>query len=270
MGVPGELFIGGDGVARGYLGRPRETAERFLPDPFSQAPGQRLYRTGDRVRWRMGGVLEFLGGVDRQLKIRRFRVEPGEVEAVLARHPRVRACAVEVVNDARGERGLVAYVVGGDSESVISELRASLRRQLPEYLVPAKIVRLEHLPLTPSGKLDRGALPHPKDLLAVSNPHFVAPRSATEESVAAVWAEVLGHSEVGALDNFFALGGHSLLATQAVSRIRRALAVNLPVRALFEFPTVAELAAYIESIASEPAVPEPPLVPVGRAAYRIE
>jgi amino acid adenylation domain-containing protein len=270
VGVPGELFIGGDGVTRGYLRRPGQTAERYLPDPFAVTPGRRLYRTGDRVRWRTGGVLEFLGRLDRQLKVRGFRVEPEEVEAVLAGHSGVQACAVDVVDDARGDRRLVAYVAADDSVAGTYELRSFLRERLPDYLVPASFIRVDRLPLTASGKIDRAALPRPKDMTADSETPFVAPRTPTEALLAALWAELLDAPRVGVHHNFFALGGHSLLATQVVSRIRRAFGVDLPLRALFELPTIAELAERLELVRREAPSAQLPLVRLPRDAYRLE
>jgi amino acid adenylation domain-containing protein len=242
-GVPGELCAGGHGVARGYLGRPAATAERFVPDPFSAEPGARMYRTGDRVRWRADGVVEYLGRLDAQVKIRGFRIEPGEVEAVLRREPGVRECVVAVREDAPEEKRLVAYVVG---EAEVDALRDALRRSLPEWMVPAAFVALDALPLTPNGKVDRRALPAPGS--APDPEAYVAPRTPVEAEMAAIWAEVLGRERVGATDDFFvALGGHSLAATRVVSRVRAALGVQLPVRALFESPTVEALTRAVEA-----------------------
>jgi amino acid adenylation domain-containing protein len=251
IGIPGELYAGGDGVTRGYLGRPAATAERFVPDAFARTPGARLYRTGDRVRWLADGTLEFMGRLDAQVKIRGFRIEPGEVEAVLQREPGVRECVVAVREDAPGEKRLVAYVVGG---AEAGELREALRRSLPEWMVPAAFVALDALPLTPNGKVDRKALPAPDS--APDEEAYVAPRTPVETEMAAIWAEVLGHERVGATDDFFvALGGHSLAATRVVSRVRAALGVDLPVRALFESPTVEALARAVEASRAGGAAP---------------
>ncbi|MFL5539304.1 MAG: non-ribosomal peptide synthetase, partial [Longimicrobiaceae bacterium] len=278
IGVPGELFAGGDGVARGYLGRPAATAEKFVPDPFSTVPGARLYRTGDRVRWKYEsakvrecesepdsregertfalphsrtGVLEYLGRLDAQVKIRGFRIEPGEVEAVLQRQDGVRECAVVVREDAPGEKRLVAYVAG---EAEVDALREALRRSLPDYLVPAAFVALDALPLTPNGKVDRKALPAPD--LAPDEEAYVAPRTPVEAEMAAIWAEVLGRERVGATDDFFlALGGHSLAATRVISRVRTAFDVELAVRTLFESPTVEALARAVEAARAEGSSP---------------
>ncbi len=238
VGVAGELFVGGPSVARGYLGRPELTAERFVPDPFGE-PGARLYRSGDRARWRADGVLEFVGRTDFQVKIRGFRVEPGEVEGVLAAHPQLREAAV----GAR-DGSLVAYVVG---TATSGELREHLRASLPEYMVPTLFVVLDALPLTPNGKVDRRALPDPER--APDEERYVAPRTALEELVASVWAEVLGLERVGVRDHFFELGGHSLLATQVSSRLK-AMKLDAPVRLLFSAPTV-------EALAREVAAREP-------------
>ncbi|HEU0077439.1 MAG TPA: amino acid adenylation domain-containing protein, partial [Longimicrobiaceae bacterium] len=260
VGVPGELFVGGPGVARGYLNRPGLTGEKFVPDPFGGEPGARLYRTADRARWLSDGVLEYLGRVDAQVKIRGFRIEPGEVEALLAAHPAVREAAVVVREDVPGEKRLVAYTAG---DAQPAELREHLKGQLPEYMVPGAFVALERLPLTPNGKVDRAALPAPE--AGSGGGEHVAPRTPTEELLAGIWAQVLGTERVGAADDFFALGGHSLLATRVVSRVREALGVELPLRALFEAPTVAALAERIQALSGAAgAPPPPPLVPVPR------
>jgi amino acid adenylation domain-containing protein len=237
VGVPGELFIGGVQVARGYQGRAAMTAERFVPDPFSAEGGARLYRTGDRARWRMDGAIEYLGRLDFQVKVRGFRIELGEMEAVLRRHESVADCVVVAREDVPGENRLVAYVVG---EARAEALRAHVRRSLPEYMVPAAFVFLDALPLNPNGKVDRRALPAPE--YGAAEETYVAPRTPVEEAVAAIWAEVLRLERVGRLDDFFELGGHSLLATRVVSRVRARFGVGLPLRALFEGPTVAEMA----------------------------
>jgi amino acid adenylation domain-containing protein len=241
VGAPGELYLGGRGVTRGYLGRPGLTAERYLPDPFRGEPGARMYRTGDRIRWSAGGTLEYLGRLDHQVKVRGFRIEPGEIETVLRRRGSVADCVVTARGEA-GEQRLVAYVVG-DVET--DALRAHLRRSLPEHMVPSAFVFLDALPLTPNGKLDRRALPAPE--YAAGADRYVAPRTPTEEVLAGIWAEVLACGRVGAEDSFFDLGGHSLLATRVVSRVRMAFGVELPLRALFEGPTVAEMAGRVDA-----------------------
>jgi amino acid adenylation domain-containing protein len=259
IGVPGELYVGGEGVARGYLERPALTAERFLPDPFPGEGGARVYRTGDRVRWRGDGTLEYLGRLDEQVKVRGFRIELGEIEGVLRRSEGVADCVVVAREDVPGEKRLVAYVVG-DVEAGV--LREHLRRELPEYMVPAAFVALERLPLTPSGKLDRKALPAPD--FASAEGRYVAPRTPTEEVLAEIWAEMLGVERVGVAESFFELGGHSLLAARVVSRVRQVFGVEVPLRALFEGPTVGEVAGRVEEIRRAGAPALPPVVPTGR------
>ncbi|HST62245.1 MAG TPA: amino acid adenylation domain-containing protein, partial [Longimicrobium sp.] len=258
-GVPGELFIGGPGVTRGYHRRPALTAERFVPDPFGAAPGARLYRTGDRARWTAAGELEYLGRFDHQVKVRGFRIEPGEIEAALRQAPGVRDCAVVVREDAPGDRRLAAYIVG---EAGAEALRGHTRRSLPEYMVPSVFVFLDALPLTPNGKVDRKALPVPE--LAPAEERYVAPRTPVEEVLAGIWAQVLRLERVGAEERFFDLGGHSLLATRVLSRVRELLGVELPLRALFEGPTVAELAVRVEEMRRAGLPVLPPVVPVAR------
>ncbi len=251
-GVTGEVLVGGEGLARGYLGQPRLTAERFLPDPFSATGGGRVYRTGDLGRRPADGELEFLGRRDDQVKIRGFRVEPGEVAALLAAHPAVRAAAVVARDDAGGGgRRLIGYVVAADGAPLDEEaLRRHLAERLPEPMLPAALVELPRLPLGPSGKLDRAALPAPEEVVA---PAADAPRGALEEVVAAIWADVLGRQRVGAHEDFFRLGGESMRAAQLVFRLSRALEVELPVQALFESPTVHGLAARITALRGESA-----------------
>ncbi|HLL48553.1 MAG TPA: condensation domain-containing protein, partial [Longimicrobiaceae bacterium] len=245
VGVPGELCIGGVSVARDYLGRPELTAERFVPDALSGEPGARLFRSGDRARWTAGGELEFLGRLDAQVKIRGFRVEPGEVEAVLAAHPRVAAAAVVVREDAPGDARLAAYAVPAPGEAVdAAGLERWLAERLPAHMLPSRVLLLERLPLTPTGKLDRRALPAPADSGRADA--YVPPRTPVEATLAAAFADVLGAERVGVHDGFFALGGHSLLAMRVVSRVREALGVEVPVRALFEQPTAAGLAQRVE------------------------
>jgi amino acid adenylation domain-containing protein len=242
IGVPGELYVGGAGVTRGYAGRPGLTAEKFVPDPFGGETGARLYRTGDRVRWLAGGELEFLGRVDAQVKVRGFRIEPGEIEGALRRSEGVADCVVVVREDVPGEKRLVAYVVGAAEAGA---LREHLLRELPEYMVPSAFVFLETLPLTPNGKLDRKALPAPD--FAPAEKRYVAPRTPTEEALAGIWAETLRLERVGVTESFFALGGHSLLATLMVARVQQVFGVEVPLRAIFDEPTVAELAVRVDS-----------------------
>ncbi len=265
VGVAGELYVGGAGVARGYLNRPELTAAAFIPDPFSGDAGARLYRTGDVVRWLEEGELEYVGRRDSQVKVRGFRVELGEVEAALAAHAAVREAVVVAQGDAPSVQSLTAYytVADGEPTPTALELRSHLRARLPEYMVPSAFVVLDALPLTPNGKLDRRALPEPER--AGASVDWVAPRTNTEKVLSDIWCEVLGVERVGAFDGFFELGGHSLLATQAVARAREAFRVELPLRELFEAPTVAGLAERVEAaLKQERATRVPPLLPVGR------
>jgi amino acid adenylation domain-containing protein len=258
IGVPGELWIAGNGVARGYLDRPDLTAEKFIPDPFAAERGVRLYRTGDLVRWRPSGELEFLGRLDHQVKIRGFRIELGEIEAALLRHESVRA-AVVVAREDGGDRRLVAYLVAAGEGLSVALLRQHLRHLLPDYMVPTVYVVMESLPLTSSGKVDRKSLPAP----AAQPRAFTAPRTPTEEVLAGIWISVLKAEVVGAEDSFFELGGHSLLATQLASRVREAFGVELPLRRIFEAPTLAALARAIETARAADAE-APPLVRTAR------
>ncbi|HEX9671404.1 MAG TPA: amino acid adenylation domain-containing protein [Thermoanaerobaculia bacterium] len=251
IGLPGELCIGGAGLARGYLDRPDWTAERFVPDPVASEPGQRLYRTGDLARWLPDGTLEFVGRRDEQVKLRGFRIELGEIEAALRAQPGVQDAVAAVREDAPGDRRLVAYVVAGEDgagDELGRDVRAALARQLPDYMVPADVMPLAALPLTPQGKVDRRALPAPdrgRPGLAVS---YVPPETPTEELLCRLFAAVLGRERVGVRDGFFALGGHSLLLVQLLHRVREAFAVDLPLRTLYEEPTVAGLALVVEEL----------------------
>ncbi|MCP4656395.1 MAG: amino acid adenylation domain-containing protein, partial [bacterium] len=261
IGVPGELWIGGPGLARGYLGRPALTAERFVPDPWIESGrgGERLYRSGDLVRFLPDGQLEFLGRIDQQVKLRGFRIELGEVEAALAAHPAMRE-AVVIMRDQR----LVAYVVATDEAAEAVELRAWVGESLPEYMVPSAVVVLEALPLTPSGKVDRRALPAPEPA-GERVGTWTAPRDPVEEILAEIYSPLLGVARVGADDDFFALGGHSLLATRMVSQIRRTLGVELPLRVVFEQSTVAGLAAWVGAARRrEEGLEAPPIRPLAR------
>jgi acyl-coenzyme A synthetase/AMP-(fatty) acid ligase/acyl carrier protein len=233
VGVVGELYVGGLGVARGYTGDSARTAERFLPDLHGE-PGTRIYRTGDLARWRADGAVEFLGRIDDQVKVRGYRIELGEIRAALIAHPKVSDAAVIVTDDQR----LVAYVVGG-----ADDLRDALGCVLPEYMIPSTYIALDSIPLTANGKLDRRALPDPE---AGAADTYIAPRSEVEESIAAIWGQVLGLDKVGVEDNFFDLGGHSILAVRLISRLQTEYDLDLPVRVAFERPTVAPLAVEIE------------------------
>ncbi|WP_163869378.1 MupA/Atu3671 family FMN-dependent luciferase-like monooxygenase [Myxococcus eversor] len=245
VGVPGELFIGGAGVVRGYLARPELTAERFLPDPFSREPGARLYRTGDRARWREDGTVEFLGRVDHQLKVRGFRIEAGEIEAVLSARPEVREAVVVAREDTPGDVRLVAYVVQRDGHAIdAAALRDAVAQRLPEHMVPSLVVELPALPLTPNGKVDRKALPAPTATRA-SRAAFVAPQGQLEQQISDIWKEVLKVEQVGVNDNFFDLGGHSLLMVQVHTRLKAVLGGELPLLKLLEHPTVSALARFV-------------------------
>ncbi|MEP6486691.1 amino acid adenylation domain-containing protein [Microcoleus vaginatus GB2-A3] len=249
IGVPGEIYIGGAGIARGYLNRPELTNQKFIPNPFSDEPGQRLYKTGDLARYLSDGNIEFLGRLDHQVKIRGFRIEQGEIESTLLQHPTVRETTVIAREDIPGDKRLVAYVVPNPEQTpTIDELRRFLKQKLPDYMVPSAFVWLDALPLTPNGKVDRRALPAPDQSRPDQSVTFVAPRSPIEQQLADIWAEVLRLEQVGIHDNFFELGGHSLLATQVISRLRQAFGVELPVRTLFEAPTVADLGARLETV----------------------
>ena len=267
LGVPGELFIGGAGVARGYLGRPGLTAERFLPDPFAARPGARMYRTGDLVRQRGDGQLLFLGRTDNQVQLRGFRVEPGEVETRLLEHEAVAEAVVDAVDRGDGDQRLVAYVVPSPDAAVdAAKLRDHLRRRLPAYMVPGAFVTLDAIPVTPNGKVDRRALPAPADRDVERAEDRAPPRPGLERTVAATWARLLGVSELGRHDDFFALGGHSLLATRAVAAVNEAAGTRLGVRTLFELPTVAEFTRAVERDGAESGgAPEHALRPVERS-----
>ncbi|HEY1375362.1 MAG TPA: amino acid adenylation domain-containing protein, partial [Gemmataceae bacterium] len=260
IGIPGDLYIGGSGLARGYLHREELTAQKFVPDPFSREPGARLYQTGDRARWLANGELEFLGRTDHQLKVRGFRIEPGEIETALRRHPAVREAVVVAREISPGDKRLVAYVTADkDARPSPRDLQRHLRDCVLEHMVPSAYVVLDSLPLTSNGKIDRKALPAPEPN-GTAQGAAEGPRTPTEEIVAGVWADVLRVPRVGTRANFFDLGGHSLLATRVISRLRDAFRVDLPVRALFEASTVADLAARIDT--AQDAGPAPVAEPI--------
>ncbi|MBV9774683.1 MAG: amino acid adenylation domain-containing protein, partial [Gemmatimonadetes bacterium] len=268
VGVEGEVFLAGAGVSRGYHNRPDLTAEKYLPDPFSEIPGARLYRTGDRGRWLASGELDYLGRIDQQVKVRGFRIEPGEIESVLRAHSSVEE-AVVLARQTGGETRLVAYLLPADEghRPAAAELRESLREHLPDYMVPSAFVVMDAFPRTPSGKTDRRALPEPVVDALEQREGYAAPRTPTEEVIAAVWAEVLGLERVGIHDDFFDLGGHSLLGAQLVARVRDALGADLPIRALFDASTVASLAERVdEALRAASGVERPRLAPVERDA----
>lgn len=261
VGVAGELYIGGDGVTAGYINQPVLTAERFVFERFVSDPDAKMYRTGDLVRYLPDGNVEFLGRADDQVKIRGFRIELGEIGSVLLRHAGVKQAVVLALADERGDRALVAYVVGtahGD------ELRSYLRTQLPEYMMPSAIIELPKLPLNANGKIDRQALPKPEDVKGAQRV-TVAPRTPSEEVIAAIWEEVLKREGIGVEDNFFEFGGHSLLATQIASRLREHFRTPVPVRAVFEAPSIAELARRMDAVRrEEQGLVPPPIQPVPR------
>jgi amino acid adenylation domain-containing protein len=248
VGVVGELYIGGDGLARGYLGRPELTAEKFVPHPYSKHAGARLYRTGDLVRYRDDGNIEFLKRMDQQVKIRGFRVELGEIEALLNQYSAIAESVVVDRKDSSGDTRLIAYIVTeAGAEPASQELLGFLQEKLPSYMLPSAFVTLKEIPLTPNGKVDRRALPAPEQNEVEVAASLVAPRTEMEVLVAEIWRETLGITQVGVESNFFDLGGHSLLATRVMNRIRERCGVELPLRVLFELPTVAALAAKIDS-----------------------
>jgi amino acid adenylation domain-containing protein len=252
IGVPGELYAGGVGLAHGYVNRPDLTAERFMPHPFSGEPGARLFRTGDLARYLPDGNLEYLGRVDDQVKIRGFRIELGEIEAALRQHPAVQETAVLARQDAPGETRLVAYMVSAQLQApTVTALRRFLNRRLPDFMVPSSFMWLDALPLTPSGKIDRRALPGSDRARPVLEERFVMPQTALEQQVAAIWCTLLGLDRIGLHDNFFELGGHSLLATQLLSRIHDVMHVDVSLVRFFERPTVAGLATSLETAVQE-------------------
>jgi amino acid adenylation domain-containing protein len=245
-GVPGELHIGGVGLARGYLNRPELTAEKFIPDQFSNRAGARLYKTGDLARFLPDGNLEFLGRTDHQVKIRGFRIELAEIETVLGEHPLVREVAVIAREDAPGDKRIAAYIVPREEHALdVSDLRNHLKRRLPDYMLPSVFVILESMPLSETGKIDRESLPAPEQSRPALEQSYAAPTTALEKILAGIFGEVLKIARVGVCDNFFELGGHSLLATRVVSKVRQIFAIELPVRKLFEGPTVSGLASVI-------------------------
>ena len=263
VGVPGELHISGDGLARGYLSQPGLTAEKFIPNPFASEPGARMYRTGDLARYLANGEIEFLGRSDFQLKLRGFRIELGEIESVLSRYGAIAQTVVVARENDLGDKQLVAYCVAKDGEVSSADLKGYLREHLPEYMIPSAFVLLEQLPLNPNGKVDRKALPAPEKTTATGG--YTSPRTLGEEMLAEIWADTLQLDRVDINDNFFELGGHSLLATQIVSRITDNFHVSLPLRVLFESPTVAGLSERIQTaLISGEDLEVPPILPVSR------
>jgi acyl-CoA synthetase (AMP-forming)/AMP-acid ligase II len=257
VGVPGELYIGGSGLARGYLNNVDLTAAKFIPNPFSRILGERLFKTGDLARYRPDGNLEFLGRIDDQVKIRGVRIEPGEVQAAICQHKSVEAAVVLVREDPRGVKHLVAYlIVPSEKPRDARELRQFLAQRVPEYMIPSVFVFMDSLPLTVSGKVDRERLQAPNWEQLGTQVDSVAPRSPIEEKLGELWGNVLGLGRVGIHDNFFEVGGHSLLATQFMSRLNASFAMDLPLRTLFEQPTIEELAPVVTRKLLELATPQ--------------
>jgi len=266
VGIPGELYVAGAGLARRYLNCPDLTSEKFIPNPISNQPGSRLYKTGDKARYLPDGNIEFLGRIDNQSKIRGFRIELGEIEAAIAQHPGVRETVVIAQEDVPSQKYLVAYIVLNNSSAIASsDLRGFLKEKLPDYMIPGAFVMLDALPLTPNGKVDRRALRAPEFHPELQR-SLVAPRTPIEEMLASIWADVLSIEQVGVHHNFFELGGHSLLATQVISRVRDTFAVELPLRSLFEAPTIAEFASRVEnSLSNGQSQEAEPLLPIPRS-----
>ncbi len=262
IGVEGEIYIGGVGVGRGYLYRPELTAEKFVPDPFSGMEGARLYRTGDKGKYLRSGEIEFVGRVDFQVKIRGFRIELGEIEAIINNHKSVKSSAVIAVKDSYGNERLVAYVIPESPDVDTEDIKEFLRDKLPDFMIPSVIVKMDAFPLSPNGKVDRKALPRPDHIELEQK--IVLPRTATEELIANIWADVLKIDKVGIYQNFFEISGHSLLATQVVSRLKESFKFDIPIKTLFDFPTVNLLAQEIEKLELSNAGNLPELIKVDR------
>jgi len=248
IGVPGELYIAGVGLARGYWMQPVLTAESFIPNPYPISAGERIYRTGDLARWFKDGSIEFIGRVDHQVKLRGYRIELGEIESVLGNHEDITQVVVLLREDEPGEERLVAYIVAsGGTRLEVAYLRAYLKKVLPEYMIPSAFVILDQMPLNSSGKVDRKALPLP-GRTRPENESLIPPSSETEEILVDIWKDVLNLERVGVNDNFFELGGHSLLVMRVINRARDVFGADIPIRWLFESPTIAEFAAHIEQL----------------------
>ena len=252
VGVRGQIYIGGDGLARGYVGRAEQTAERFVPDPYSEMGGERLYATGDIGSYGEDGRIEFVGRRDGQVKVRGFRIETGEIEAVLSQYPGLRDVVVIARANGANDKDLVAYVVTDNADLTYDELQDFLTQRLPVYMAPARFVTLERFPLTPNGKIDRAALPAPEKMRPALQEELIAPKTPVEKLIAEIWCEVLDIDQVGLNDNFFKLGGHSLLATKVATRVREAFQQEISLGKMFEAPTVAEIAAVIEEGQASP------------------
>jgi amino acid adenylation domain-containing protein len=265
VGVPGEIYVGGAGLARGYFNRPDLTEEKFISNPFSNQPGARLYKTGDLARYLSDGNIEYLGRIDNQVKIRGFRIELGEIEAVLDQHPEVKQAVVVARQDESGDKRLVAYVVTGGDAIATCQLREYLKQKLPDYMVPSAIVLMDAFPLTPNGKIDRRTLPAPNFSPTELDENFAPPTTPIQELLTGIWQQILGIEKIGIYDNFFSLGGHSLLATQVVSQVKKTFQIELPLRRLFESPTIASFAQFVEQTIKKGAeLISPPIERVSR------
>jgi len=266
IGVSGELCIGGDGLAAGYLNRPDLTAEKFIPNPFNQESGLRLYKTGDRAFYLPDGKIEFIGRVDHQVKIRGFRIEPGEIESALSSHTDIHENAVTVSSDASGEKRLTAYYATRSKTDIpISEIRKYLKKFLPDYMIPTRFQFMHALPLTANGKIDRKSLLEPEWLHEKDD--AAKPTNPIEEIIADIWSEILSLDSVGIHDNFFEIGGHSLIATRIVSRLRRIFNIELSVRRIFESPTISELSTCVQSTRNRDDIPViPSITPISRTS----
>lgn len=271
IGSAGELYVGGDGLARGYFNRPELTAARFVPDPFSNKPGARLYKTGDVARYLADGNIEYLSRLDHQVKLRGIRIELGEIESVLSQHAAVRQTVVMAREDLPGAMRLVAYVVLHEKQAASSDkLQNHMLKYLPDYMIPTAFVFLERLPLTPNGKLDRQALPAPQLARPTLSANFLAARTATEETIAVLWSQVLGIEQIGIHDNFFELGGHSLLALQVLSQLQAVFSVEVPMHRFLEAPTVAQLAELLQQDQKQDVSSrKPSLRSISREGYRM-
>jgi amino acid adenylation domain-containing protein len=270
IGIPGELYVAGAGLARGYLNRSELTAEKFIHNPFCDKPNARLYKTGDLARWLPDGNIEYLGRIDQQIQLRGFRIELGEIESVLGQHPQLREVVLSIYEPVLGDKRLVAYVVAhGAVAPTLSELRDFTKSHLPEFMTPSAFVFLDELPLTPNGKLDRNALPMPDMNRQELDVDFIAPRSQVEKQLAEIWCDVLKINRVGIHDNFFELGGQSLLAMQVMTRVSEQLSMEIPLAGLFERPTIAGLAQLIENTRARAPNDSSRIIPQRRSAYKM-
>ena len=247
IGVAGEIYIAGNGLARGYLNQPKLTAEKFIPNPYSVEPGARMYGTGDLARYMPNGNIEFLGRIDHQVKIRGFRIELGEIETALSEHANVQDAVVLVREDKPGEKRLIAYFVPKGDDPAVAELRQFLSEKLPSYMVPFAFVVLDHMPLTPNGKIDRKDL-MTRNIETVVTREFVAPQTQAEKVIASIWADILGIEQISINDDFFDLGGHSLLVMRLISQLRNAFSLEISLRTIFDAPSIELLARTIEDL----------------------